>query len=316
MSAATTKPKQKQQPSEAAPKPKRLTLAAAGKALRAFGSEITSNVEAGGTIMLRIGIALAGAEALVKEYPKALPKAQATFIDWAKSHYDVSQPRIDLLVRAGRVATVLLENGCRIDGSVSEDVLGNTFHKVLHNGGATRAEREGNLVRLWNSTSKDGRCKIWQAKQALALKYPDLAEGGSRGPKAGTAAAAGNGRKAPAKPKAAAAPNRVVEVVEVPDQAVSATRLKSASQRFENELAKLGSDAARKAARNIARFVVQSCIDYGIAATSEAVKAADNAAVQPKQPAKQQAAKPKQQPKQQQPQPKQPRKRQPKQAAK
>lgn len=227
MSAATTKPKQQQ-----ATSPKPPTLANARKALGAFGAKIDESVSEGGRIMLRIGMALAGAEALVKQVPKALPKATPTFVDWAKSHYDVSQPRIDLLVRAGRVATVLFEAGCKIDGSVSEDVLGNTFHKVLNDSAsaATRSEREGNLVRLWNKTSKDGRCKIWQAKQALALNYPALAEGGARGPKAGTEAAKGNGSATKAKQsgKAAPAKSRTADApsVEVEHPAITEFRVK------------------------------------------------------------------------------------------
>lgn len=278
-------------------KPKQLGVRAAQAALRAIGATIDELRTEGSRLMQRVAIAIAEAEVLVTSQPKALPKQYADLTSWVQSHYDVSQPRCDTLKRAGRVALVIGPEN--IDGSVSEDAL-QTFHKVLSDqkyecANLSRDEREAAIRDLWAAASKEGRATIAACRKAVSDAYPSLAAQGSRGPKAGTEAAKGNGRKQPKQPKQTRNTPTSDGPKEVPDMAVSATRLKAAATRMTTLFAAFEDDAARAIGHKIASEVLETATRYGIAATSEALKAHAPKQTTPKRTRSRGKAAPKQQ---------------------
>lgn len=252
-----------------------LTLTAARAVLKSAGSVIDAAAADYGRLAVRIGIALADASDVVAAQPKALGKSFETFIDWAKSHLDVSQPRIESLARAGRVARLL--KGENIDGSVSESAL-EQLHKLLTaSDDARKGDSAEDAVRkCWRKAAgRNGKATIAACKAAVETLYPDVV--GSRGPAAGSDAAAGNGKgksrqsgnagKSNSDRNTIAAP----QPVEVPDLAVSETRLKSAAL----NIGKLFTDDNKSdhgSVYAVAAATIECAQRYGIAATLAAVE--------------------------------------------
>lgn len=247
---------------------KPMSVTAAKSALRAELSEVTALANEGSRLMVRIGVHLANASDVVSEQPKAL-KADETFIEAVKAVYDVPQPRIESLVRTGRVARVIgLEN---IDGSVSESAL-EQLHKLLSDKATPDADtRTANVLAVWAKASRDGRTTIARVKATVAGMFPTLE--GSRGPKSGSVAAAGNG-KGKAKPKAPAkARNDVAtQPLEKPDLAVTGARLGGANTAVTGLFGMFESDAAKAAAHKVAVAILASVEKYGLTATALAVE--------------------------------------------
>lgn len=250
-------------------KEKAPTLAVIRGNLKNLGSAIVELYGEAGRLRVRIGVALAEADALIVAFPKAYAGTWKEWVEATLPELDLSSnvsadyQSLNRMLRAGRVARVIGDD----IGDASENTL-TELHRFVNGS----EEGDEKVREVWSAASKLAKAgrtvTLANVKEAIAKLYPDAK--GSAGPDKGSAKPKGSGRKAKAPAKDSEPSGD--------DGDISPTAMKAATQRIgriTGESVKLYGDSAAVPTHLVIRATIQACVDIGALPMLRAIETLD-----------------------------------------